>query len=358
MMLFQRRIFLELMGNALISSALLSIVLMLVAAVQVVAKFEGIDLGTFVMRVPIFAASAIDVVLPLGVLVSVVMTYGRAASDNEIDTLRASGVNPWHLLTPGLIFGLLMTAALMVCVDYGEPYAERSKRRQTEHIDLSAVVEQRLASGEPITLDSDTIISANGYDAEGMARDVRIQVLGRDGAVVEETLSRRANVFVDPASGELVMQLFDVHRVTGDRLEGSNLVLRRALGADLVDLNLDSWTTPQLQAWMLRDQQGEQKSIENAESVESNVHRRRAAAASCLLFVFLGLPVALRFRRSDRVGAFLAAFVLALFVYYPIVRVGKALASSGTLSPFVAAWIGPVLLMLISMLFSRKVFSQ
>lgn len=356
MMLFQRRIFLELMGNALISSVLLSIVLMLVAAVQVVAKFEGIDLGTFVLRVPIFAASAIDVVLPLGVLVSVVMTYGRAASDNEIDTLRASGVNPWHLLTPGLIFGLLMTAALMVCMDYGKPYTERSKRRQTEHIDMSAVVEQRLASGEPITLDSDTIISANGYDAEGMARDVRIQVLGSDGAVVEETLSSRANVFVDPASGELVMQLFDVHRVIGDRLEGSNLVLRRALGADLVDLNLDSWTTPQLQAWLLR--QGSQQSIENPESVESNVHRRRAAAASCLLFVFLGLPVALRFRRSDRVGAFLAAFVLALFVYYPIVRVGKALASSGTLSPFVAAWIGPVLLMLISMLFSRKVFSQ
>ncbi|MFT7462663.1 MAG: lipopolysaccharide export system permease protein [Pseudohongiellaceae bacterium] len=356
MMLFQRRLFLELMGNTLIASVLLITVLMLVASVQVVSKFEGIGLTSFITSVPIFAASALDIVLPLSVLIAVVMTYGRAAGDNEIDTLRASGVNPWHLLTPGLIFGLLMTAALMLCMDYGKPYAERSKRRLTEHVDMSDVVEQKLASGEPLSIDENTVISANGYDDQGMAKDVRIQVLDDDGAVVEETLSASANVFVDEKSGELVMQLFDVHRVIGDRLQGTNLVLRRSLGRSLVDLGIDSWTTPQLQAWLLRDEDRRARFTEI--SVSSNVHRRRASAASCLVFVFLGLPVALRFRRSDRVGAFLVAFLLALFVYFPVVRIGKTLARGETLSPMVAAWIGPVLILLISLLFSRKVFSR
>ncbi|MEC7583113.1 MAG: LptF/LptG family permease [Planctomycetota bacterium] len=356
MMLFQRRMFLELMGNTLISSALLAAVLILVSAVQVVSKFEGIGLLDFVMRVPVWAASTLDVVLPVGVLVSVVMTYGRAASDNEIDTLRASGVNPWHLMTPGLAFGLLMTGALMLCLDYGKPYAERSKRRLTEHIDMSSVVEQKLASGEPIQLDANTIISADGYDAEGLAVDLRIQVLDADGVVVEETLSRRANVYVDLVTGELVMQLFDVHRVIGDRLEGNNLVLRRQLRRDLVDLGIDSWTTPQLLAWLERA--ADQRSRFHEERVTSNIHRRRASAASCLLFVFLGIPVALRFRRSDRVGAFLVAFLLALFVYFPVVRVGKALAGSETLPPAVAAWMGHVLLLMISLILSRRVLRQ
>jgi lipopolysaccharide export system permease protein len=356
MMLFQRRMFLELMGNALISSALLTAVLILVAAVQVVAKFDGVGLLDFVMRVPIWAASFLDVVLPVGVLVSVVMTYGRAATDNEIDTLRCSGVNPWHLLTPGLVFGLLMTAALMLFLDYGKPYADRMKRRLVEHVDMSKIVEDSIARGVPIELDDNTIISASGYDEEGKAVDLRIQVLNSAGVVVEETLSRQAEVWVDQETGELVMKLIDMHRVIGDRLVANNLILRRQLRRDLVDLGIDSWTTPQLLAMLERPENARVRFDE--EKVSSNVHRRQASAASCLLFVFLGIPVALRFRRSDRVGAFLVAFLLALFVYFPVVRVGKALAGSETLSPVVAAWMGHVLLLAVSLILSRRIFSQ
>src|SRR6185436_6600448 len=60
---------------------------------------------------PIQAATQLDVILPIAVLVSVVLTYGRAAADNEVDTLRASGVHPLHVMTPGLLFGALASLA-------------------------------------------------------------------------------------------------------------------------------------------------------------------------------------------------------------------------------------------------------
>ena len=93
-MLFQRRLFLELMGNAVTTLVLLLAVLLMIVSVQIVNSVGGIGAAEFFTAIPVFAGRSIDIVIPLGVLVAVVLTYGRMAADNEIDTLRASGVNP------------------------------------------------------------------------------------------------------------------------------------------------------------------------------------------------------------------------------------------------------------------------
>ncbi len=50
--------------------------------------------------------------IPCGVLVSVLMAFGRMAQDNEITALRASGVNPARVLTGPLIAATLLAAGL------------------------------------------------------------------------------------------------------------------------------------------------------------------------------------------------------------------------------------------------------
>jgi lipopolysaccharide export system permease protein len=76
------------------------------------------------------------------------------------------------------------------------------------------------------------------------------------------------------------------------------------------------------------------------------------------VFVLLGYPVALRFRRSDRVGAFLVAFLLALVLYYPSVKVSDGLAMSGAVAPEVAAWLGHGLLLVASFLIWRRLHAR
>ena len=56
-MLFQRRLFAELLRNTLTTSLLLLSVLLLVACVQIVHSVDGLSLGTFVRALPIACQS-------------------------------------------------------------------------------------------------------------------------------------------------------------------------------------------------------------------------------------------------------------------------------------------------------------
>src|SRR5262245_56055432 len=159
MMLFQRRLFAELLWNALTTLALLTVVLMLIICAQVVQR-EGLTLVMMVWAVPILAASQLDLTLPMSVLVAVVLTYGRAAADNEVDTLRASGVHPLHVALPGLVFGAMMTLVLLTGMDFAKPWAETAKRRIAKETDLGGLLKDKLSTGEPVELPGNYVISA------------------------------------------------------------------------------------------------------------------------------------------------------------------------------------------------------
>ncbi len=48
----------------------------------------------------------------MAVLVAVLSAYGRLSSDNEVTALRSSGVGPWQMLLPAILFGLISAVGL------------------------------------------------------------------------------------------------------------------------------------------------------------------------------------------------------------------------------------------------------
>ncbi len=354
MMLFQRRLFLELMGNALTTLLLLVLILLLITSVQVASSVDGLSLWLFLKMVPMFMGVTVNIVMPISVLVAVVLTYGRAASDNEVDTLRASGVHPFHLLVPGLVFGAVMSLMMLLAMDEGRPYAERSKRRITKSVDPGVVIAQKLASGEPEELTDGITVAPAWIDAEGVVHDMVIQWTTDDGDVIQEILAETAEMFVDRERALLVLKLGKFETVVGDQADGlaEGTIITRSLDIKFGELNLQSMTTAQLYAWLQRPP--EERGLYKTLDVKTEVAMRTSASVACFVFVLLGYPVALRFRRSDRVGAFLVAFLLALFLYYPSVKVSGALAASGAVAPEISAWLGHVLLLAASGLIWRR----
>lgn len=356
MTLLQRRIFLELVGNCVVALVLLLAVLVLVASVEIIAKVEGLGVLEFLGTVPVFLAAAVDLVLPLSVLVAVVMTYGRLASDNEVDAVRASGISPRTLVVPGLLFGLLASVLLLLALDYGKPYAERTKRRILRDLPMAEMLAKGLSTGEPVNLDDNTILSIESIDEEGIAYGVRIQTLDDDGVVTREIVAESARIYVDIEKSMLVVELHEYRQTVGGGMSGESWSVERPIARSLVDLNISQLTTPQLVAW-LRRAPGK-RGIFAPQRVAIAVEGRLSGAASCVIFVLLGMPVALRFRRSDRVGAFLVAFLIALFLYYPSVRITKALATREVVPPMAAAWSGNALLLGAGMVFSRRALKR
>ncbi len=70
---------------------------------------------------------------------------------------------------------------------------------------------------------------------------------------------------------------------------------------------------------------------------DNQIHKLFAIAVACVIFVFLGAPIALRFPRGG-VGMVLGVSLGAFAIYYIGLIAGEPLAQRGTLSPFLAMW--------------------
>jgi lipopolysaccharide export system permease protein len=342
------------MGNALTAAVLLLFVMLLVASVKVLGLGAGLGIADFVRIVPATVVTFMGIVLPVAVLVAVVMTYGRAAADNEIDTLRACGVHPLHIVTPGLLFGTLMSLLLLLAMDYGKPYAERATQKARKDVDVAQIVATQLASGEPVQVDEKTLISAGSIDENGNATELRVQFFDSDGRLDQELLSERSRIYVDDRQSLIVLELIDYRSIVGDRVSGTSTITRSLANFE-GSLNMRALTTPQLVAWLERNERdGRKRGSHKPVEIAAELHFRMSEAAACLVFVLLGIPVALRQRRNDRLGAFLVAFLLSLFLYYPALKISKSMAENRTLDAPVAAWLAHIVMLCVALFYARR----
>src|SRR5437773_1361324 len=75
-----------------------------------------------------------------------------------------------------------------------------------------------------------------------------------------------------------------------------------------------------------------------ARSVRFEIQQRRAISSTYLMFLLLGVPTGLLLRRGTQLGALSVAVGYALLYYVLSMRLGKQLATSSILPPFLGAW--------------------
>jgi lipopolysaccharide export system permease protein len=79
---------------------------------SVIAEFFGLS-------IPFTVA----LTLPMSVLVAVLYAFSRLAAENEVTALKASGVSPWRIVTPALVWGGVMSLFLLAFNDQVLPRA-------------------------------------------------------------------------------------------------------------------------------------------------------------------------------------------------------------------------------------------
>jgi len=105
--------------------------------------------------------------------------------------------------------------------------------------------------------------------------------------------------------------------------------------------------------WIRRMAQGDAMRIRLCE-LRLEPFRRWSAGFSCLCFVWVGAPMAIRLRNRDFLTSFFLCFAPILIVYYPLLAYGIDGAKNGTIPP-VAVWAGNALLAAWGIWLLRKV---
>jgi len=339
-------------------------------------RVPELGLLAYVTLVRYGLVQALSFLLPLSLLIAVVFVYGRAAADNEITTIKASGIHPYRVILPGLLLALLFAAAAVEIENFWAPRAIYEQQRLPEQAQgLKTLLEQRLARNEKALQFGDrheayllqwetTELNEQGLVLQPVLLEKQTSPKGsdaRDPHREEPTVIRAARAIAsfDAQSSTIALRLYDPEVLSGPGREfrQAMVTLTFSLSGDDARTRLKYQSGPELFALARRAQEtvelgGVRQSLlrryERTE-VEGRLHERFARAATPIVFLLLGVPLALIFRSGNRMVAFLLASLIAMFVYYPTAQIANVLMSRRLASPLIACWSGNVLLSVIGL---------
>ncbi len=330
---------------------LLAIVTAIVGAaliLQFLHKAPELGLVAMLQALPFVLPEAFPITLPLAFLVACLLSYGRFASDNEFTAFKMGGVHPWHAVAPAILIGIVLSfGTLWLNMDV-LPWATLGKKAILK--DQIQQLVRALGAGEStsVTVGKHFQMSAGGRDDKGGFLDVYITYRGSKnsssadasidglalGTAQLELRAERALLWLADDGDTLFLRLFEAQWRQGD----TRVTKREAL----IAVNLESlvgespheehkraalMTVPQLLYRMGRDTPDPQEKRD----WQSELWRRLALGIAPLVFGIVGAPLGLVTGRGSRAAAFITALIVALPVYYPLLRLGENLAEAGTL---------------------------
>lgn len=304
-------------------------------AVSAVHRLGGVSLQAVLSYIPLVGIELAPYLVSLGFLLGVVSTFGRLAADNEWVAIGMSGIHPFRTLVPGLLLAGVLgygTHALLAEVSPVWKLEQGNFRS-------NALVEafRNLAPGRSELDFGRFYLGAVSRDGDAFV-DVQIHV-PRDGEQENLVLvAERAELSF--ADDDLFLQLTGMRTVRRDEMwaiaeprvvvDLSQLVTRRSRDPTLAKHQ----TSHALRAALAEGELASEREL----SYRFELHRRLAVGATYLVFLLVGIPTGLWLRSGHQLAGMGMAAAYAFIYYILSLRLGSALALSGTLAPELAAW--------------------
>jgi lipopolysaccharide export system permease protein len=358
---------------------------------------EALDKGlppTQLLRLtPYILPEALVFAVPATLLLATTTVYSRISGSNEVVAIKSLGLSPMVLVWPALVMAFLLSLGTVVLYDvavsWGRAGVERVIKDAVEEIaygmlrtqgqfswrDFDITVREvqgdRLIgptlslkprgntpastiTAEEAILRTDhqnnalKIIICDGTfllegGMEGRFPDQRVYEfpLG-DPSQTDITSKSPSDLPMRVIPGEKARQTADIERCQ-QQLAGR--AAYQMLCGDFDGLLSPEWDN-------------RHKSLKNKRSrlhrLRTEPYRRWSAGFSCLCFVMVGAPMAIRLRNAQALTSFFLCFLPILVVYYPALAYTVDAAKGGVFPPF-AVWAGNGILLLWGGWLLRKV---
>jgi len=360
----QRYIFGLLLKNFTALVLIVTGLVFLIGMVQSLGRYEDLALSQILERLPFVLPSALTYSVPLALLIAALMTYGRLSADNEITAIRMGGIHPIHTLMPALVLGLLVSAGALVLNAYLTP-AGLARARQITKDDLRKFLDSLEASSR-VEFESEKLtMKWTGVDRQGWFTDPQFDI-----QVTEEIrlrgAARRGRITQDENLENLTFEFEDVTFLTEDgATRGQSEYLEQIVpveslfAASQAGVRKETLTSAELRFYSVRDPLlGRSLNSTKLLRFRTEVATRMALALSCIVFVLVGAPVGMLFRRASFIGAGIMALLIVFVLYYPLHEVGKQMAHEEVLSPEYAMALPGALVGIVGLFLTVKVIRQ
>lgn len=344
-------LFKEIAAVAVATTAVLTFLLVLVNAFKDIFDLllhDEVSLWVIVQLVGLLVPFALTFTLPWGLLLAVLLVFGRFSQEKELLTLKASGVGLLPIIAPAIWLGVIFSALSL----FNNASLSPQCRRAFKHISLDVITNNPMAFFTPQT----TIEKFPGMriwvgSKHGtVLEDVHIWKLNDQMIPINSLRAERANLKLDIPNERIVLTLFNARQEERSGTDVSDVTTVRP-GARASELPLPISLTDVFS----RDQKprgdrltlGELRLlIINPIQLAGNnpipflleFQKKIALSISCLTFVLVGIPLAIQTqRRETSVGV--AMSLLIVLGYYFITVLAEVFKRNAGLYPEVIIWM-------------------
>lgn len=295
--------------------------------------------------------------IPFGALVACLLVYGRLSAQNEILALRASGVSLYRTASAMMLLGvatLLLSLAVFGVVAPKGQFAVRQLRTELGRINPLFLFEP----GETTTISGYSFYL--GKKSGNRLYDVDISHVDKE-RVTMRIKAKWAILRHDKNAGTISLELHDVkgtmRKRGGDNLweEKSKVMVidfnvAEAIAKVKVPKDESDLTFRELlaRARLARETGGD------VGLYTTEFHKRLVFCFACLSFAFIGTPLGIKVHRGEKTVGFSIALGLAM-AFYTVVMFAERLRESPHVHPLVVMWTPNVVLLLLGLLFFRRI---
>jgi lipopolysaccharide export system permease protein len=327
--------------------AVTGVLLIILLANEVVGVLERAAANQFPQRmvlelIGLGALQYLAILVPVGLLLGVVLAFGRLYHDSEMAAALACGVAPVKLYAPVALLAVLVAAGLAYLSLFLAPQAT-ARALSLRNAALHAGQFAPLVAGKFRTFGSaNAVVYAQSVARDGTLGGVFVE--RNRGAEVETALAQRATHAATADGLTHIFTLYDGERIEGVPGTKEFRIVHFAEHVVPVQVPAISDAVRDLEA---RPTDSLRQSSDPAERAE--LQWRVALPIMCLVLALLAVPLSrLRPRQGRYARVWIA--VLIFFVYYNLAAAGKTWIARGTLPEVMGLWWTHVAVVLIALL--------
>lgn len=343
-MILQRYLLRQVVLSFFFTFAVVLAVFLVGVSFQVFRAYSSIGMGMIVRIIPLAAAGAAAWAILLAISPSVTLVYGRLSADNEIDAMRISGIATRRMVTPALLFGLLVSLGAYGILEYAVPQANYARRVLIREFSI-ALLQSPPPGKQHFSFGA---FSFSYLDSAGGV--MHLPYLTKyDGMRIETeytALTAKAQI------GEGGKVRLVMNKWTAMNYDASGRVtLASAENEFTIDLNLDDSLTPDKRA----DNLSYSKMVEQIRNepdprkrnwMLTSLYSRFGQSLAPFCLVVIAVPVGIMVRRGSRLAG-MGAALPPLLLYLVLFFLFRGMGDNGRVPAPVAAFAPDAILLAI-----------
>jgi LPS export ABC transporter permease LptG len=305
----------------------------------------------------------LDLSIPFGMLVGILIGLGRLSGDNEMVAMRSTGISTRTVAIPVLIFATLAAAVSGATSLWFNPLAIQKQFKLRNKIaaeEVTANVPPRIFQ-EQFTNDNTVLYVDDVSSGTGPTVWKRIVIADTSAPASRKSarggghptgpiirLAQEAIAVPDQAHGRIQLHMSgeSTHESSMDEQKGeqgihtlassSDFALDEAPPREQTAKAFQDMLTPELQHFIRTAPKGSQPWIDASLELQGRI----ALPFACIMLAMVGIPVGVSSKRGGRSSGYVWAILLSFFCYYmAFISLTHAAQKSHQLSPVMASWL-------------------